>query len=163
MHPMNPGAEYIAYCRRRLLNEYYPRIERCIKELTDQDIWWRPHETSNSIGNLILHLTGNVRQWIVSGLDGGTDVRDRAQEFAERAEIPGMVLLRRLRAALEDADGVLARFDPDNLLQVRHIQKDDVSCLDALSHVVEHFAQHLGQIIYITKLRTQKDLQFYDL
>lgn len=164
------GKEFIEYSRRRLLREYLQKIERCLKVLSDDDIWWRAHacvpsrhETNNSIGNLILHLSGNVRQWIVSGLGGEADARNRPAEFAEREKIPKEKLLFMLRTTLEDADRVLAAFDSGRLLEVRHIQKYDVTCLDALSHVVEHFAQHLGQIIYITKLRKERDLKFYDL
>ncbi len=160
---MDAGSEYISYCRRRFLNEYLPRIERCLAELSEEDLWWRAHETNNSIGNLMLHLSGNVRQWIVSGLGGEQDARNRLAEFAERSKIPKAQLLNNLRTTLQEADQVLAAIDSGRLLEVRHIQKYDVTCLDALSHVVEHFAQHLGQIIYITKLRTGADLKFYDL
>lgn len=159
----NMGREYVEYCRRRLLKEYLPRIQHCLNELSDEDIWWRAHETNNSTGNLILHLSGNVQQWIVHGLGGAPDNRNRPQEFAERQQISKRELLKRLEEVLHRADEVLQRFDTNQLLSTRHIQKYDVTCLDALSHVVEHFAQHLGQIIYITKLRTGKDLRFYDL
>jgi uncharacterized damage-inducible protein DinB len=157
------GEEYLAYCRRRLLNEYYPKVEMCLAELNDVDVWWRPHETSNSIGNLILHLNGNIRQWIVAGLGGARDERDRAAEFAERTSIPKAELLQRFHAVLTEADAVLAGLDSSVLLSSRRIQNYDVTCLDAISHVVEHVAQHLGQIIYITKLRKGIDLKFYNL
>jgi uncharacterized damage-inducible protein DinB len=157
------GTKYVEYCRRRLLMEYWPRIRRCVQELSEEDVWWRAHETNNSVGNLLLHLSGNVRQWIVSGIGGKPDERDRQQEFAQREGIPKADLLRRLERTLREADEALAGFDVGRLLEVRHIQKYDVTCLDALSHVVEHFGQHLGQIIYITKLRTGRDLKFYDL
>jgi uncharacterized damage-inducible protein DinB len=158
------GTEYINYCRRRLLNEYFPRIEHCLDELSNQDVWWRAHETDNSIANLLLHLSGNVRQWIIVGFgENEIDVRDRPKEFSERTQIPKQVLLDQLRMTIREADSVLAKFDTKRLLELRQIQKYNVTYLDALSHVVEHFAQHLGQIIYITKLRTAKDLKFYDL
>ena len=157
------GKTYIDYCRQRLLKEYWPRIERCVQELSEEDIWWRGHETDNSVGNLMLHLTGNVRQWIVSGIGGTPDARNRPQEFAQRGNILKAELLQGLERTLREADEALHRFDPAKLLEVRHIQKYDVTCLDAISHVVEHFAQHLGQIIYITKLRAGRDLEFYDL
>jgi uncharacterized damage-inducible protein DinB len=162
-NPVDIGKEYLSYCRRRLLQEYFPKIERCVGELSEDDVWWRAHEANNSIGNLILHLSGNVRQWIISGLGGEPDSRNRPAEFAERGKIPKEQLLSMLRITLRDADNVLRVFEPSRLLEVRHIQTYDVTCLDALSHVVEHFAGHVGQIIYITKLRTGKDLRFYDL
>lgn len=157
------GKKYMEYCRQRMLEEFWPRIQRCVQELSEEDIWWRAHETNNSVGNLLLHLSGNVRQWIVSGIGGRPDARNRQQEFAEREGIPKAELLQRLETALREADEALERFDVGKLLEVRHIQKYDVTCLDAVSHVVEHFAQHLGQIIYVTKLRSGRDLKFYDL
>jgi hypothetical protein len=157
------GEEYVAYCRRRLTEEYLPRIERCLEILTEEEIWWRAHESDNSIGNLALHLSGNVRQWIVCGLGGEEDKRNRANEFSERERLPKDHLLKILRQAISDVDRTLVTFDGENLLEVRHIQVYDLTCLDALSHVVEHFAQHLGQIIYITKLKKGVDLKFYNL
>ncbi len=157
------GGEYIAYCRRRLMKEYLPRIESCLEGLSDGDVWWRAHETDNSIGNLLMHMTGNVRQWVVCGLGGSVDIRDRPLEFSERNMIPKQLLLERLKDTMRQADGVLAQFEESRLLEVRRIQKYEVTCLDAMSHVVEHFAQHVGQIIYITKLRSGRDLKFYNL
>lgn len=161
--PEEVGKEYISYCRRLFLEEYLPRMRRCVEQLPPDDVWWRAHETDNSVANLILHLCGNVRQWIVVGIGAARDNRDRAREFGERRHIPKEELLGLLESTLKEADGALARFDPGLLLEVRHIQQYDVTCLYAISHVVEHFSQHLGQIIYITKLRTGTDLKFYDL
>lgn len=163
MNESEIGKTYIEYCRRRLLNEYWPRIQQCVRELSEEDMWWRAHETNNSVGNLLLHLSGNVRQWIVSGIGGKPDERNRPQEFAQREGIPKAELLQRLERTLREADEALAGFDARKLLEVRHIQKYDVTCLDAISHVVEHFGQHLGQIIYVAKLRTGHDLKFYNL
>ena len=162
-HSPDAGAEYIGYCRRRLMKEYFPRIQACLETLGEDDVWWRAHETDNSIGNLLLHLSGNIRQWIVGGLGEVPNERDRPREFSERGPIPKAELLKRFEATLNDADRVLTRFDSSLLLEVRHFQKWDVTCLEAISHVVEHVAQHLGQIIYITKLRTGKDLKFFNV
>ena len=159
----NVGREYIAYCRARLLNEYLVKIKKCFDELTEDDIWWRAHETDNSIGNLILHLTGNIRQWIITGIGGSPDVRNRPLEFSERNHIPKAELMQKFETTLNEADLVLSRFDVNKLLEVRHFQKWEHTCLDAISHVVEHVAQHMAQIIYITKLRKAKDLKFYNL
>ena len=161
--PTNVGAEYIAYSRRLLMKEYLPRVEQCLDKLSDDEIWWRSHESDNSIGNLLLHLSGNMRQWIVAGLGGVPKERDRAKEFSEREHIPKDQLLQLFRSTLAEVDATLEAFDPDKLLEVRHIQKWDVTCLDALSHVVEHFAQHLGQIIYITKFVKGVDMKFWNL
>jgi len=157
------GAEYIAYARRRLLKEYLPKIQECFSELSEDDIWWRADETNNSIGNLILHLSGNVRQWIICNFGGATDVRNRPQEFSERTHIAKTDLLKKLEDTLNEYDRVLDQFDYHRLLEQTTIQNFDVTYLDALSHVVEHFAMHLGQIIFITKLRLSKDMKFYNL
>jgi uncharacterized damage-inducible protein DinB len=163
MEKNDVGREYIAYSRRRLLEEYLPKIKRCVNELKEEDIWWRSQETDNSIGNLILHLSGNVYQWIVSGIGGAMDERDRPKEFSERSPISKSELLLRLEKVMREADRALEKFESSRLLEVRQIQKYDITCLDAISHVVEHFSEHLGQIIYITKLRTGKDLKIYAL
>ncbi len=157
------GAAFLSYSRRRLTDEYLPRLIRCLDELTDEDIWWRPHESANSVGNLVLHLAGNVGQWINSGLGGTPDARNRNAEFSERGPVSRKELVDRIVRTLGEADATLARFDPSRLLEVRNFQVYEVTCLDAISHVVEHFSQHLGQVIYITKLRKGIDLRFYDL
>jgi len=157
------ATHFIAYSRRRLAKEYLPKIQRCVQELSEEDIWWRAHETDNSIGNLLLHLSGNIRQWIISGVGGMPDTRNRAGEFAERSHISKTDLMQKFESTLLEADQVLERFDASRLLEIRHIQKFDVTCLDAISHVVEHVAQHMGQIVYITKLRKGIDLKFYNL
>jgi uncharacterized damage-inducible protein DinB len=157
------GAEYIAYARRRFMKEYLPKIQKCLAELSEDDIWWRSDETNNSIGNLILHLSGNLRQWIVGGLGGIPDTRNRPQEFSERTHIKKSELLKKLENVLHECDSALERFDDRRLLERITIQGYDATYLDALSHVVEHFAMHLGQIIFITKFRATKDLKFYNL
>jgi uncharacterized damage-inducible protein DinB len=155
--------QHMEFCRRKLLQEYLPRIQRCLSELSEEDVWWRAHETDNSVGNLLLHLSGNVRQWIISGVGGAKDARERQQEFDERGHAPKADLMRKLEETLREADVVLEKLDLSNLLEIRHIQKYDVTCLEAISHVMEHFSGHVGQIIYITKLRKGVDLRFYNL
>jgi uncharacterized damage-inducible protein DinB len=146
-----------------LAKDFLPKIERCIERLTDEEIWWRPNEESNSIGNLLLHLSGNVRQWIICGLGGDLDQRYRQQEFDERSHIPKSDLIAKLRETVIEAATVLEKLDPNILLEKRTIQGKEVTTLYAIYHVVEHFAMHTGQIITLTKLNTGKDLAFYDL
>ena len=157
------ATEYISYTRKRLLEEYFPKIKRCLNELSNDDIWWRAHETDNSIGNLILHLCGNVRQWIITGIGGAQDVRERSKEFSEREHISKEELLTKMESTLQEADSVLKNCDISKLLEVKKFQVYEVTYLDAISHVVEHFSMHTGQIIYIAKLRTAQDLKFYNL
>ncbi|HEX8068334.1 MAG TPA: DinB family protein [Pyrinomonadaceae bacterium] len=157
---------FLAEARRLLAAAYLPRIERCLAVLPETDLWWRANAESNSVGQLLRHLAGNVRQWLVSGVGGAPDVRQRDAEFAAPGaddQPAAAELLAHLRAALAEADDVLARLAPDTLLERRTIQgRAGVTVLEAVFHVVEHFSMHTGQIILLTKLRTGRDLAFYD-
>jgi uncharacterized damage-inducible protein DinB len=160
---MNEVAEaFIAQARALLNGDYLPKIEGCLERLSDADVWWRANNESNSIGNLLLHLAGNARQWIVSGVGRGTDGRVRQLEFDERSLIPRKELLAHLKRTLDEVDGVLASLDPSSVLERRLIQGNDVTVLHAIFHVVEHFSMHTGQIIFITKMLKTEDLKFYD-
>jgi len=155
-------ALFLSHARQFLAGEYLPKIEKCLASLTEQDVWWRGNEESNSIGNLLLHLSGNARQWIVSGLGGSADHRQRQTEFDERSLISKEQLLARLQETLAEVDKVLAEFDPDNLTKPYKIQDLDVTALEAIFHVVEHFSMHTGQVIMLTKILAKKDMKFYD-
>ena len=113
---------FIQDARDFLRQEYLPKIERCLERLTDEQVWWRPNAECNSIGNLLLHLSGNARQWIVSGLGGAMDKRERQSEFDERKVIPRHQLLGTLRETLSDVDETLSSFDPARLLETFQIQ-----------------------------------------
>jgi uncharacterized damage-inducible protein DinB len=154
--------EFVRQARKFLSDEYLPKIERCLESLNDEQVWWRPNAESNSIGNLLLHLSGNARQWIVSGVGGETDARERQAEFDRRAIIPRSELLDRLKQTLKDVDRVLEQFDSSKLLSRYQIQGSDVTALEAIFHVTEHFSMHTGQIIFLTKILAKKDLVFYD-
>jgi uncharacterized damage-inducible protein DinB len=156
------GQLFITRSRSHLSQDFLPKIERCLELLKDEQIWWRANPQSNSIGNLILHLSGNVRQWIVSGLGSAADSRDRDAEFAQRKVISRDELIAKLKQTVDDADATLADFDVDKLLNRQNIQGCDVSALEAILHVVEHFSMHAGQIVLLTKLITAQDLKFYD-
>src|SRR6267154_4245829 len=116
------GQTFIASARAYFAEDYLPKIERSLDLLTDEQIWWRANPQSNSIGNLLLHLSGNVRQWIVCSLDGAPDERDRDAEFAQRDAIPRDELLARLRETLTEADAALAKLDTSKLLENHSIQ-----------------------------------------
>jgi uncharacterized damage-inducible protein DinB len=145
-----------------LSTEYLPKIERCLEQLTDEQIWSRPNEASNSIGNLVLHLCGNARQWIVSGLGDNPDRRDRDSEFKQREIIARVELLERLQTTVREVAQVLANLDSNIVLERRTIQGKDVEVLEAIFHVTEHFSMHTGQIILLTKMLAQRDMKFYD-
>jgi uncharacterized damage-inducible protein DinB len=154
--------EFITKARSYLSEDFLPKIERCLEQLNDDEVWWRANPESNSIGNLLLHLAGNVKQWIVSGVGGAADARVRQLEFDQRDVVPRAELLGRLRQTLSEADEALAGLDPARVLEPRRIQGSDVTVLEAVFHVVEHFSMHTGQIILQTKLLKGADLNFYD-
>ena len=153
---------FIQNSRVFLREEYLPKIERCLEQLTDEQVWRRPNPQSNSIGNLILHLCGNARQWIVCGLGDETDRRERQAEFDERRIIARDELLVLLRKTIADVDNILAGFDARRLLNHYLIQGTENTALAAIFHVTEHFSMHTGQIILLTKMLANLDLVFYD-
>lgn len=159
---INISQSFIQEARRLLTEEYLPKIERCVEKLTDEQVWWRPNPQSNSIGNLLLHLSGNARQWIVAGLGGASDERQRQTEFDERDVVPRAELLGRLKTTVADVDEVLSSFDASRLLDNFRIQGTEATALAAIFHVTEHFSMHTGQIILLTKMLANLDLVFYD-
>ena len=139
--------------------QLFGRIETCVAKLTPEQIWMRAADNDNAVGNLVLHLAGNVRQWILCGVGGQEDRRDRDTEFSARS---GEDVLSRLRPVVSETVSLIAALPPGRLTETRTIQKHyDVTVLEAIYHVVEHFSMHTGQIIFATKLLTREDLEFY--
>jgi uncharacterized damage-inducible protein DinB len=155
----DPGREVLDSARDSLKKQYLPKVVGCLNALSEQDIWWRPNEASNSAGNLTLHLAGNVRQWIISGIGGAPDVRHRDNEFAESGPLPRRGLVALLRGTVNEACRVLERTPGDSLGEPFNRQGFEMTRLRAVAHVVEHFYCHAGQIIYLTKLRSARDLR----
>jgi len=149
---------FVDKSRRLLTSDFLPKVGRCLEGLSDEDVWWRPNEASNSIGNLILHLCGNVRQWIIGSVGGRGFERRRQEEFDERGPVPSAELWSRLESVVGEADEVLAGLDAEALARREQIQGYDVTVLEAVYHVVEHFGMHTGQIIYLSKMRGGRDL-----
>ena len=152
---------FLEYSRKKLIEQEWPRLRSCVTPLTEEQVWWRPNPASNSIGNLILHLDGNVRQWLVASFNQQEDYRDRPAEFNAQGEIPPSALLDRLGATVEEASQVVTRLTPADLAAQYEIQGYHVSGLYAVYQVVEHFSMHYGQILYIAKNFSGKDLGFY--
>lgn len=144
------------------LRECCDRIEVCLGKLDDDQIWERASQNENAIGNLMMHLAGNVRQWIVSGLGGRPSRRDRDGEFDARGGFSGAELFGRLRETVEEAVAVIEGLTSEQLTRIYEIQVIyKPSGVEAVFHVVEHFSQHTGQIIFATKMLTGTDLGFY--
>lgn len=156
----NVSRHFLAFSvsQLRLLEK---RIETCTSKLTDDQIWSRGHENENAVGNLVLHLSGNVRQWIVSSLGGAPDNRKRDAEFSARGGEDTATLLARLNQTVDAACKIIEDFPNEKLEAYYTIQDYKVSGVEAIYHVVEHFAMHTGQIIFLTKMLTGEDLGFY--
>jgi len=159
---MDLARTFLARSRHYLVREYPTKIQRCLDVLPAAMLWRRDDATENSVGNLLLHLSGNVRQWIVSGVGGAPDARQRSKEFEASEGGAAADLMAALLVTLRDADAVLASLDESSLGEQRRIQGRDVNVLDAVYHVVEHFSMHTGQIILLTKRFAPVRVQFYE-
>jgi hypothetical protein len=152
---------FLEFSRRKLLEHYWTRLRACVEPLTEEQVWWRPNPASNSIGNLVLHLNGNVRQWLVASFNRQDDPRDRPAEFAAEGGLTASQLLERLGATMGEAAEVLDRLTEADLVAPYEIQGYHVTGLEAVYQVVEHFGLHYGQIAYIVKSLHGRDLGFY--
>lgn len=160
---------FARHARFRLSQDYPVKISGALAELTEDQLWWRPNESSNSIGNLILHLCGNIRQWMIAGVGGALDTRDRNHEFAERRHIGKDGLLLALQTTLAEVDAVLEKLEQELIAGAdaplqRQITPQGFAqtVLDSVFHVVEHFSYHTGQIVFIAKLLAGERIRFYD-
>jgi hypothetical protein len=152
---------FLEFSRSTLLEQYWPRLRSCVEQLTDEQVWWRPNGASNSIGNLILHLNGNVQQWLVGSFSKTADTRKRPAEFQARGGLPASVLVEQLGTTMKQASEVLSRLTETDLLTPLELQGYKVNGLQAVYQVVEHFGMHYGQIVYLTKILRGEDLGFY--
>lgn len=160
--PADQTAElFLEFSRNKLLEQYWPRMRKAVEPLTLEQLWWRPNAASNSIGNLILHLNGNVWQWLVASFNELEDKRNRPAEFSATGDLTSADLLGRLGGTMDEAAKVLTRLTEKDLVAIHQIQGYTVSGLAAVYQVVEHFGLHYGQIVYITKALEGRDLGFY--
>jgi len=143
--------QFLSDSRAFLSQDYLPKIERCMVQLTEAQIWSRGNNASNSIGNLLLHLAGSSRYWAVEVIGGKPTGRVRQQEFDQREPISADRLLADLRAAVNEVDHQLAGLSGEALLESRASHKEQLTVLWCIYHIVEHFAMHTGQILSMTK------------
>jgi uncharacterized damage-inducible protein DinB len=162
MHPASNLQQCVAdYCVGKLADSL-KLIEKCLRLLSIEQVWHRPNEVSNSIGVLVLHLTGNVNQWINKTLGGDEFERDRPAEFARRDPLPTDEILVNLQRTVGRACDVIRELPFERLTDPVTVQGYTVSGVGAVIHVVEHFSLHTGQIIYATKILINRDLSEYD-
>jgi len=159
---MSVAASFLERTRYYLVTEYPTKIRAAVESMPPEKLWWRPHERSNSVGNLLLHLSGNMRQWIISGVGGHADVRKRNMEFAARGGAPAAQMLDMLDTTVHEADAVLRALMPSELGERRLIQGRDTTVFEAVFHVVEHFSGHTGQIIMLAKTFSPGAVRFYE-
>jgi uncharacterized damage-inducible protein DinB len=159
---MDTPTTFLARSRHYLGTEYRIKLRAAVESMPADALWWRANATSNSVGNLLLHLSGNVRQWIVSGVGGAPDARHRASEFEATEGGDAATLLAALISTLDEVDAVLATLTPEDLASTRVIQGRDVTVLDAIYHVTEHFSFHLGQIVLLAKMHAPGAVKFYE-
>lgn len=150
-----------AEVERRIFQESIPRIKQCLAELDTQEIWFKANSNSNSVGNLVLHLCGNARQWIVAGLTDQPDTRDRDSEFNETGPIPNQELVQLLDQTQTAIQATLNQLTTADLFKSYQVQGFQEKGLSILIHVVEHFSYHTGQITYFVKLRKDIDTAYY--
>ena len=143
------------------LNENTRKIEKCLDELSEEEIWKRPNKSSNSVGNLILHLCGNVTQYIISSLGEKEDNRNRDFEFKAEGGYNKSGLIKKLTITIQQAFEILREQNDQDQLKIRSVQGFNLSGTGIILHVVEHYSYHTGQIIFWTKLLKDIDLEFY--
>jgi len=133
------------------LGQALGRIEHCLAQLSDAQVWWRPRADLNSVGNLVLHLAGNVRQLIGSELGGAPDARDRQAEFDARGLIRGAALLDALRSAVEDAAAVLTGPAAAGWSRACSFRGQPATALGLAVRSVAHFRGHAQEVIHLTR------------
>lgn len=143
------------------LRQQESRIHDCLSRLSEDQVWARGNENSNSVGNLVLHLVGNLGQWVVSGLGGQPDTRDRDSEFSTRAGISPQELSSRLSQRMDEVIAVIEAVPPHRLLEILSPQGYTLPVMELITHITEHFYHHGGQIVLLTKLYLDVDLAYY--
>jgi len=160
---MDLASAFLERSRYYLGLEYPGKIRLALTAMPPDKLWHRANPSSNSAGNLLLHLAGNVRQWIVSGVGGAKDVRQRDGEFAAKDGAPLDALLASLESACAESVAVLAKLDASSLGEPRIIQGRRTTVFAAVYHVVEHFSGHTGQLIMMAKANSRPNaVRFYD-
>ena len=156
------GRIFVELSKYFLTQEYPSKLRQCIEALPERAVWARSNNDSNSIGNLLIHLTGNVRQWIVGGVAQQPVERNRSAEFEAREGGTGAELMSGLEEALREAGTVFDGLSDSDLTAERFIQGRPTTVLGAIYHVVEHFAMHTGQIVLLTKIHAPGAIHFYE-
>jgi len=146
---------------RRMIEEGLSRIEKCFSLLTEDQIWHQQNENSNSMGNIVLHLCGNIAQYIHSGIGGKEDLRQRDDEFKLSSRMDSKELLIKIQHVVQEANRIVSGLDPRVFSEDRKVQGFDENVTSIIVHVIEHYSYHIGQLTYYTKYVTDKDTGYY--
>ena len=160
----DPNSQLAALFARELshqLREGLEKISHCLRQLDEEQVWWRPTPAQNSIANLMLHLEGNIRQWIISGVAGEADVRDRPREFAETGPIETSKLHARLTETVGRAIRIISNQTADAQLDERRIQGFDTTVAGAIIDSIAHFRGHSQEIISLTRQQLEDRYNFH--
>jgi uncharacterized damage-inducible protein DinB len=152
--------EFIRDCVRHL-NEYTKRVKICLDMLSEEQVWQKPNEASNSIANLMLHLCGNMTQYVLSSLGSRADLRERDKEFSAKGGFTKEQLFEKLSGVVHSVIEEIQIHDEESLLKTRTVQGFEKSGIAIILHITEHYSYHTGQIALLTKLMTNEDLGFY--
>jgi len=152
--------EFITQSVHRM-SENLPRILKCLRQLSDEEVWARPNANSNSTGNLVLHLCGNITQYIISSIGGKPDIRKRDEEFSARGGFTRDQLSDMITTTVTEAINVITHMSHSELLKERSVQGFSLTGTGVILHVVEHLSYHTGQIAFWTKQLKDSDLGFY--
>jgi uncharacterized damage-inducible protein DinB len=147
------GEEFLQIVRTRLVHEYPHQVRICLQTLDEADLWWRPNDQANAVGNLVLHVAGSNRFYLEHVIDGGPDVRNRDAEFAARGAISKSEVERTWADTESRVRRVVETITPERLMEMTDRSGRPSSIAGILLHVTHHNATHVGQIIWITKLR----------
>lgn len=148
--------------RIRWFEECTPRVIKCLDMLSEEQLWYKPNACSNSVGTIITHLLGNIRQYVLHGLGGEEDLREREREFAVDLNVPKSDLKKELSNLMLATKDVLSQIEPQDLLSNQKVQCFQLNGMSILIHVTEHYSYHVGQIAYLTKMITNRQTGFYE-
>lgn len=144
------------------MDENTRMIKQSFYEISEEQLWQKPNASLNSIANLVLHLCGNITQYIISSLGENEDIRQRDAEFSASGGYTKTEILKKLEDTVDTAKRVIFDANPEQLVRLRSVQGFSFSGVGVIIHAIEHYSYHTGQIAFWVKLLKEKDLGFYD-
>jgi hypothetical protein len=150
--PEDLGQMTVGFLRSRVAGIFPAQIRTCVMQLSEEQLWWRPNEKSNSVGNLVLHVSGSMRHYLSRAIGGIAYERHRQAEFDERGPVPKLELIAIFDETIRQAVETFDSFDTSRLSDTTEEPDYYPTVLDQMIGVALHLATHTGQILYITKM-----------